>query len=119
MAKILLSEADPDVRRLLTLLLERAGHVVAVLIGRDAVPPEADLMLLEPLSPIGLDHARLARAVRPDLPILCVSVVPPEGRFLELGPVHYLPKPFAVDELENTIRRTLALEDLERSRASA
>jgi CheY-like chemotaxis protein len=46
MASILVSEADPDVRRLLVLVIERLGHE-AIVLDRDAeVPPRTDLVLL-------------------------------------------------------------------------
>lgn len=107
MARVLLSEGDPDVRRLLVLLLERLGHDVAIL---DGTPPEAsacDLLLLEPASRSGLEHARLVRDAQPELPIICVSVLPPEAEFLSLGPLEYLAKPFALNELRDVVDRTL------------
>ena len=109
MPTILLSEPDPDVRRLLVLLLERLGHDVVSLDGWPVVPPEADLMVLEPASAVGLDQARVARSAQPDLPILCVSVLPDEGRFLELGPLEYLPKPFALTELRSAVEDGISL----------
>ena len=48
MAKILISEADPDVRRLLTVLVGRLGHEAVVIDPDVAVPPRADLLLAEP-----------------------------------------------------------------------
>ena len=48
MAKILVSEADPDVRRLLTVLVRRLGHEAVVIDPGVAVPPRADLLLAEP-----------------------------------------------------------------------
>jgi DNA-binding response OmpR family regulator len=108
MASILLSEADPDVRRLLVALLERLGHDVIVLEGGVETPPPADLMLLEPAAPAGLEQARKIRAKRPSLPVVCVSVLPPEARFLTLGPLAYLTKPFTFEELNATIEAALA-----------
>ncbi|MGH3051222.1 MAG: hypothetical protein ACRDLK_13780 [Gaiellaceae bacterium] len=107
MASILLSEADPDVRRLLVLLLERLGHEVAVLDARLGATPSADLMVLEPASETGLDHARLARAANPALPILCVSVLPDEADFLEFGPLAFLAKPFTMQELRLAVENAL------------
>ena len=48
MAKILVSEADPDVRRLLIVLVRRLGHEAVVIDPDVAVPPRADLLLAEP-----------------------------------------------------------------------
>ncbi len=47
MAKILVSEADPDVRRLLILLVRRLGHEAVVIDPTVEVPPRADLLLAE------------------------------------------------------------------------
>src|SRR5690349_7235823 len=99
MASVLVSEADPDVRRLLVVLVERLGHE-AIVLGPDVrVPPRADLLLLEPLSPECLAQARTARALAPELPVVSLNMVPPEGQFLADGPLEYLPKPFTVDQL--------------------
>ena len=107
MASVLVSEADPDVRRLLVVLVERLGHE-AVVLGPDAViPPRADLMLLEPGSPTCLEQARAARAQAPDLPIVSLSLVPDSGAFLAEGPFEYLPKPFTVEQLRAVVQRRL------------
>jgi len=108
MASILLSEADPDVRRLLVVLLERLGHEAIVLGGGPEMPPPADLLLLEPASPEHLEQALLARELDPALPIVCVSVLPAEARYLALGPLAYLAQPFTFEELHATIQAALA-----------
>ena len=63
MASVLVSEADPDVRRLLVLVIERLGHEAIVLDGTVEVPSRASLLLLEPTSaaslPRGLQHPPL------------------------------------------------------------
>jgi len=104
-ARILLSEIDPDVRWLLRLLLERSGHEV-VLPGTPA--RELDLLVLEPASGEGVASARAARAERPDLPILCVSILPDEAEELGLGAVSYLAKPFSVEQFALAVDRLLA-----------
>jgi CheY-like chemotaxis protein len=108
MASILLSEADPDVRRLLVVLLERLGHEAIVLEGGVSTPPSADLMLLEPAEPTRLEQAREIREQRPSLPVVCVSVLPVEARFLTLGPLGYLTKPFTFEQLSTVIDSALA-----------
>ena len=106
MARILLNEADPDVRRLLVLLLGRLGHEV-FLPGHEAAAEAADLMLLEPASSVCLEHARIARDRQPLLPIVCVSVLPEEAGFLAPGPLGYLAKPFALDDLRHAVETAL------------
>ena len=106
MARILLNEADPDVRRLLDLLLRRLGH--EVIVSRAGRPPtDVDLMVLEPASDACLEEARAARDLQPALPILAVSVLPEEASYLTLGPIAYLAKPFAIDDLRRTVDAVL------------
>lgn len=109
MAKILVSEADPDVRRLLVVLIERLGHEAVVLDRDVTVPPRADLLLVEPESDECLENARLARTYFPDLPVLCFNALPAAGRFLLRGPLTYLQKPFSVEHLQASLHDALAM----------
>ena len=102
----LVSESDPDVRRLLVLLVEKLGHR-AIVVGTGAVPPTADLMLLEPESAVCLEHARPARLGSPKLPVVSFGLLPPQGRFLADGPLEYLPKPFTMEHLREVVERAL------------
>ena len=106
-ASVLVSEADPDLRRLLVLLVERLGHQAIELDDGVAVPPRADLMLLEPGSPASIEQARAARAGSPTLPVISLNLVPDGGEFLFDGPLEYLPKPFTVEQLRTALQRTL------------
>jgi DNA-binding response OmpR family regulator len=105
MASILVSEADPDVRRLLVLVIERLGHEAIVLDRDGAIPPRADLLLLEPSSAACIDQARRARERSPELPIVAMSALPPEAAFVRRGPLEYLEKPFTIDELVAALDR--------------
>ena len=109
MANILLGEENPEVRRLLVALLEQLGHEPIVLGSGSEVPPRADLLLLEPGWPHGLDQARIARARYPALPIVYMSMLPPNARFVTLGPNTYLTKPFTLEGLNTAIETALAL----------
>ena len=78
MAKILVSEADPDVQRLLTVLVRRLGHEAVVIDPDVAVPPRADLLLAE--------HGTEA----PELPLVSTR------------------KPFTLSQLRSAIELSLA-----------
>jgi hypothetical protein len=108
-SRVLISEVERDVRRLLVVLVERFGHEPVVLADDVVVPPRADLLLLEPLSRAGLEHARLVRAFFPELPIVCLNPLPDDAGFLGRGPIVFLPKPFAPEALEWAIGEALAL----------
>jgi CheY-like chemotaxis protein len=98
-ASILICEADPDVRRLLLVLMERLGHVAVVLDSSVEVPPRGDVLLLEPASSRCLAAARTARLLFPKLPIIAMGALPEEAGFLADGPLALIEKPFTVDAL--------------------
>lgn len=103
MASILICEADPDVRRLLIVLMERLGHEAVTLDRHVEVPPRGDLLLLEPSTPWCVEQARLARTFFPELPIVCMGRIPEEPGFLDRGVVALLEKPFTVEALEAAV----------------
>jgi DNA-binding response OmpR family regulator len=102
-ASVLVSEADPDVRRLLVMVIERLGHEAIVLDGDLEIPHHIDLVLVEPTSPACIEQARRAREHRPELPVVAMSALPPEAEFLMNGPLEYLEKPFTIDGLVATL----------------
>jgi len=107
MASVLISEVEPDVRRLLVLLVERRGHAAIALDANVVVPPRGDVMLVDPVAPAGVEHARLVRALFPELPVVFLNPVPKAADFLERGTTYYLPKPFAPDQLDAVLERAL------------
>lgn len=109
MARIMVSEADPDVRRLLVVLIERLGHEALELDPDVEVPPAADLLLVEPQCDWCLDHARLVRAYFPDLPVLALNALPDGADFLQREPFGYLQKPFTVETMRTTVQGALGL----------
>ena len=112
-ATILVSETDPDVRRLLVVLIEQLGHEALVLEPDVLVPPHADLLLVDPDSRVCLEHARLVRAYFPDLPVLCMSALPEAGGFLARGgQLGYLAKPFTVDVMRTTVQAALDMSPI-------
>ena len=107
-ASILVSEVDPDVRRLLVVLIERLGHDAAVLRDDVVVPPRSDLLLVDPAAPAGLEHLRLIRAFFPEQPVLCLNPLPDGAGLLGRGPTWFLPKPFSPEQLGAALDRALS-----------
>ncbi len=107
-ASVLISEAEPDVRRLLVLLVERRGHAAIALDANVVVPPRADVLLVDPVAPSSVEHARLVRARFPELPVVCLNPLPATAGFLDRGPTYFLPNPFAPDQLDAVLERALA-----------
>jgi CheY-like chemotaxis protein len=110
MAKILVIDDEPPVRRLIQLMLGRDGHEVAeaadgaeglALIGQD--PP--DIVITDILMPNkeGIETIREMRRLAPGLPILVISGNPESALYLEmaklLGAHAALAKPFRSAEL--------------------
>ena len=109
MARILVAEKNPAVRRLLELRLERLGHVPVGWDDAGTAPETVDAALVEPADPETLAFARTLRRTEPDLPIVVSSV---RGRSLEtalLRPAAHLVKPFAISRLERAVGDALAL----------
>ena len=98
-ASILICEADPDVRRLLIVLMERLGYAAVVPEPGLEVPPRVDLLLIAPSSPRCVAAARTARLLFPELPVVAMGALPEGAEFLAEGPLSLLEKPFSVDAL--------------------
>lgn len=103
MARVLVSEVDPEVRRQLVRVIERLGHEAAVLSEGSPVPPRADVLVVDPVHRQGVEHARLVRAFFPELPVLCLNPLPESAGFLGRGPTAYLPQPFGRAQLEHAL----------------
>ena len=99
----MVSEADPDVQRLLEMQIERLGHEAVVVDRRVEIPPRADLLVFEPSSDWCVGQARLARLFFPQIPLLCMGTAPDAAEFLADGVVAYLEKPFTIEALQAAI----------------
>jgi CheY-like chemotaxis protein len=104
MAPIALRYPPDDVRLLIEHALGRLGHAIL----EPGAEAQADALVLEPASPEDLAAARRLRTLRPDLPIVCVSIAPPFAEALALRPDAYLVKPFTVAGLRSTVQNVLA-----------
>jgi len=102
MARIVISEPHTDVRTLIARMVLQLGHEPILL---DAPTPEqflgADLFLVEPAAPIGAILAKAAKLIRPEMPIVFVSVEPPPE--LDVEPVAHIMKPFTTAQLREAI----------------
>jgi DNA-binding NtrC family response regulator len=104
-SSVLVSEEDPDVRRLLVMVIERLGHE-AIVLDRDVdLPARVDLVLVEPTSAACLEEARRAREHRPEVLVVAMSALTPAADFLKCGPLEYLEKPFTIDGLVAKLNR--------------
>jgi CheY-like chemotaxis protein len=108
MASILVSEMDPDVRRLLVKLFERLGHQASVLQTDVVVPPRADVLVVDPIARSSVEHTRLVRARFPELPVLSLNPLPDDAGPLGSGPTAFLPKPFTPDQLAAALDAVIA-----------
>jgi two-component system alkaline phosphatase synthesis response regulator PhoP len=119
MSRILVAEDDPDIARLLSHYLDKAGFEAAVVgSGRDVLPrlrkEPPDLLLLDLMLP-GLDGLEVCRAVRADvntaaIPIIMLTAKSEESDRivgLELGADDYITKPFSPGEVVARVRALL------------
>jgi CheY-like chemotaxis protein len=109
MARILVAEKHPAVRRLLEQRLEQLGHRAVAWDDPQVRVETVDAALVEPADPETLSFARSLRRADPDLPIVVSSA---RGRTLEtasLRPAAHLVQPFALSRLERALDDALAL----------
>jgi hypothetical protein len=110
MARILISESHGEVRRLVERMVTRLGHEPIVL--RVTAPQQlmyADVLVVEPATPVGAVHAQAMCMVNPSLPIICASITAPPPELAELGVVFAasLVKPFTLEQLGGAIEEAL------------
>lgn len=118
MARILLIEDDPAVRRTILQILARAGHVVMEAQDgaeglRVSFAESPDLVITDLMMPgkEGIETIRDLRRAAPTLPILVISGNPEAALYLEiatlLGAQAALAKPFRSAQLLATVERLL------------
>jgi signal transduction histidine kinase len=109
--RILFVDDEASIQRLAQVMLKSLGHTATTfgkpadgLAALTADPAAFDLLITDLTMPgmNGVDLARAARAVRPDLPIILSSGYAddvPEGTLRSLGIAEVLPKPFQMQTL--------------------
>lgn len=106
MGRILLLEPQPEIRELVTRVATRLGHKAFTTLTED--DDDFDAVVLEPQSERGLALARKVRGRLPELPLICISVLPLTPELRDLEPDAFLMKPFSLSDLELALGRVLA-----------
>ena len=129
-ATILVADDEPNLRRVLTAVLQRDGHTVITADGgRDAVKkaraqPRLDLLVTDFLMPDmnGLEVLETIRKHHPNLRALLISghgTVRSAVEAMRLGAFDYLTKPFEVEEVRAIVARALCAQVPARAEAAA
>ncbi|MGC4045202.1 MAG: sigma-54 dependent transcriptional regulator [Armatimonas sp.] len=117
-ATVLVVDDEPNLRRVLTAVLEREGHRVLVADGgKDAIrkakaEPRLDLLVADYLMP-DLNGLEVLEAVRKHHPGLRALVISGHGTVrsaveaMRLGAFDFLTKPFDVEQVRTTVARAL------------
>lgn len=111
-ARVLVADPDPDVLALVERAVTSWGHeVVRYRPGEE--PERPDVMLFEPqMGPGVIRLAELLAAGDPPVPLVVVSIHPPELAVHRLRPAAYLLKPFSLVQLEEALLKALRTERL-------
>jgi CheY-like chemotaxis protein len=99
--RVLISEPNAEVRRLLELTVERLGYE-PVKAPSAGPPPAADAVLLEPAFPDS--HSLLHRFGEDVPPVVCLSVYPREAGLAPPQSVAYLVKPSSTAAVGDALR---------------
>lgn len=109
MARILVAEPDPDARALIQRAIATAGHET-VLYRPGSELPEVDVMVFEPsIGQRAVALAKVLATATPPVPVVVVSIQPPELTVHELRPVAYVLKPFSLDELRAAVEKAVRI----------
>ncbi len=123
MKRILIVEDNPDLRDLLTIVIRRLGHEVAIAItGEEAVEHAAaikpDLILMDIVLPKlnGVEAIKRIKAhpATKNVPVVILSALSISshgGNAIEAGAVEILQKPIRVTDLEQVVTKYLYTED--------
>ena len=101
----MIAESHPDIRLLFEHVVKRLGHE-PVLRGRADVHSGLGAAVIEPSDDSGLSLARRLRML--GCPVVFASIFPAQREALELEPIAYLLKPFALRQLEAALATALA-----------
>ncbi len=107
MAWVLVAEPDPDVLALVERAVTNWGHEV-IRYRPDELPTRPDVMLFEPqMGPGVVELAERLSSEDPPVPLVVVSIHPPELAVHRLRPAAYLLKPFSLQQLQAALLKAL------------
>jgi DNA-binding response OmpR family regulator len=98
---VLIVEPHADVLSLIEHVVRRLGYEPVVGAAHDAAPPDVDAAVIDPCDRRGFATARRLREL--GRPVVFTSIFPAEQEMLDLDPVAYFVKPFALRELERAL----------------
>jgi hypothetical protein len=102
--RVLICEPDPEVRELLRRVVERHGHEPVV---ETNGLKDLAAIVVEPSDVVSVEVAQAARALDPELPIVCASIEPPTPGSRRLAPVAHVVKPFTLSEFDRALTAAL------------
>jgi EAL domain-containing protein (putative c-di-GMP-specific phosphodiesterase class I)/CheY-like chemotaxis protein len=127
--RILLVEDEVDLARVLTRMLEQAGHEVIHapdgVIASEALTTKSFDLVLSDISLPGITGVELLRLVRTydlDVPVILMTAHPTvetATEAVELGALQYLAKPVPLDKIRTAVSRGLTLGQLARAKREA
>jgi hypothetical protein len=108
MARILITEPNPDVRRMFEHMVRRLGHEpLALWTVTHETAATIDVVTVEPADRASAELAAETRRLNPRVAVVAVTILP-WSRHEDPTPDAWLLKPFTLDELGTTIDNVLA-----------
>jgi DNA-binding response OmpR family regulator len=101
MARVLILEPHPDIRRLLELVVRRLGHEPVVLRNGDPDPDDVEAAVIDLGDGKGLLLARRLRDA--GCPVVLTSIYPADDAARSVRPAAYLVKPYPLHKLERAL----------------
>lgn len=107
MARILITEPNPDVRRMFEHMVRRLGHEpLALWTLTEATAAAVDVVTVEPAHRASTELAAEARRLNPRVAVIAATILPP-AQDAEPAVDRWLLKPFTLNELGTAIDSVL------------
>ena len=107
MARVLVCEPVEETRFLIERVVERMGHQVEKMGTVPFFPSAVDVVFYEPASRIGLEQARAAQRLWPEVVLIACSAEPPLRRITGPRPAATLLQPFSPADVRRVLDAAL------------